>query len=96
MKLPADLGRQAAESSPDFYTVQLLWELQAILHNSRVHQGLWSLNGILLFIFLYLYLHVTLISFFHQPREYIRVAQPLCTAAEHSDDTVTQACGWGS
>lgn len=34
-KLPADLGRQVAESSPNFYTVQALWELQVIFHNSR-------------------------------------------------------------
>lgn len=90
MKLLADLGCQVAESSPDFYTVQALWELR-YPSQLQVQQGLWYLNGILLFIFLYLC--VTLISFFHQPRESIKVAQPLSTAAEHSRDKVTQVCG---
>ena len=64
VKLLADLGCQVAESSPDFYTVQALWELR-YPSQLQVQQGLWYLNGILLFIFLYLC--VTLISFFINP-----------------------------
>ena len=64
VKLLADLGCQVAESSPDFYTVQALWDLR-YPSQLQVQQGLWYLNGILLFIFLYLC--VTLISFFINP-----------------------------